>query len=100
MLKKLAIIGLSALVLGGCTLQGVKNSLMGTGSAATDTQTGANMTTSTSPTTTPAPTSATTPDAALQQANPSTSPQNDDKSLETDVNNTNVVKEDFSNLGQ
>lgn len=76
MLKKLAILTCSAFFLGGCSLQNIMN----LGDAAQDTQS-------------PMP----SPDAQLQ-AMPSTAPSNDDASLETDINNTTILNEDFSDL--
>lgn len=90
MFKKLAILSLSTVILGGCSLQ----TMVKTNDAAKDSQSPAPAMTK------PEATVTTSPDAALLQANPSTSPANDDKSLETDINNTNVVKEDFSDLNQ
>ena len=80
MLKKLAILTCSTILLGGCSLQNIMN----LGNAAKDTQS-------------PEATVTTSPDAQLQ-AMPSTAPSNDDKSLETDINNTTILDEDFSDL--
>lgn len=76
-MSKLLIIFVSALILGGCSL---KQYLPGMGNAAKDQQTGgAKMTVSDSPA-------------------PSLQTQNDETSLETDLNNTVIVEEDFSDL--
>ncbi len=88
MYKKIAIIGISALLLGGCTL----TDLFKTNTAVNDVA---------SPmpaaTTTPAPSPSEDPEL---KAIPSTTPANDDKSLETDINSTTILKEDFSNLNK
>lgn len=83
MLKKLALITISSLLLGGCTLldslrqsdaaQDVKPAIVATP--------------------TPLPSS----DSALQ-AMPSTAPGTDVTSLETDINSTVILDEDFSDL--
>lgn len=89
MIKKIAILSLSAALLGGCTLADV----LKPNNAATDVQS--------SPTavSTPAPSPVVSapPDPELQ-AMPSTTTGTDDKSLETDINNTKVLNEDFSNI--
>ncbi len=84
MLKKLAIISASALLLGGCTLGDV----IKTGDAANDEQ---SMAVATS---TPAPAK---PDQELEVI-PSVSTSSDMSSLETDINNTKVLQEDFSDI--
>ena len=89
MLKKIAIITLSAFALGGCTVP----SFFTGSNAAIDTQQNA----LTSPSPVPAATITTSPDAELQ-AMPSTSTSNDPKSLEKDINNTQILPEDFSNI--
>ncbi len=80
MLKKLALLTLTTVFLGGCSFQNILN----TGNAAKDTQS-------------PAPTVTTSPDAQLQ-AMPSPAKNNDEKSLESDINNTTILDEDFSDL--
>lgn len=89
MLKKLALIGLGATILGGCAL----TSSLSQNNAAVDTQPGSVVTA----TSTPVPTPTTSPDAALQ-AMPSTTTANDTTSLEKDINNTQIAPEDFSNI--
>lgn len=84
MLKKLAIISASALLLGGCTLGDVFK----TGDAARDEKT---MAVATS---TPAPVK---PDQELEVI-PSVSTSTDITSLEADINNTKVLEEDFSDI--
>jgi len=88
MIKKLALIALSAVLLGGCTL----STALKTDNAATDAQ----------PTPTPATTMATPTPMASQdtslEAMPSTSTSTDVDSLESDINNTKVLDEDFSDL--
>lgn len=84
MYKKLLIVGLSAILLGGCTLTDVfKNN-----QAAEDSKPISSMTPSPSPSAI---------DTELQ-AVPSTSTSSDVDSLETDINNTTILKEDFSDL--
>lgn len=85
MLKKIAFIGVSALLLGGCTL----TDIFKTNNAAKDSK---SLVVATS---TPAPTSS--PDTNLD-AIPSTSTSTDVSSLETDINNTKILDEDFSDL--
>jgi hypothetical protein len=84
MLKKLAIISVSALLLGGCTLGDVFK----TGDAARDEK---SMAVATS---TPAPAK---PDQELEVI-PSVSTSTDTSSLEADINNTKVLEEDFSDI--
>ncbi len=84
MIKKFAIISISALLLGGCTLTDVFK----TDNAAKDVKS------EVVATATPAPSS---PDTNLQ-AMPSTSSQSDVTSLETDINATTILEEDFSDL--
>lgn len=84
MVKKLAIITLSAILLGGCTL----TDAFKTGDAAQDIKS------EVVATSTPAPAS---PDPELG-AMPSTSALSDDKSLETDLDNTKILDEYFSDL--
>lgn len=84
MLKKLALITLSAALLGGCTLGNV----LKTNNAAFDEKPG-------SPTSSAAPTA--TPDTSLESM-PSTTTGTDDASLETDINSTTILDEDFSDL--
>ena len=78
--------GISAILLGGCTL----TDLFKTNTAVNDVA---------SPipfaTTTPAPSPSEDPEL---DAMPSTTSTSDDKSLETDINNTVILKEDFSNI--
>lgn len=84
MIKKLAIISLSAVLLGGCNLTDIFQS----GNAAKDSQ----------PviiTSTPIPTSS--PDSSLE-AMPSTSASDEVTSLETDITNTVILDENFSDL--
>jgi hypothetical protein len=91
MFKKIALISLGSVLLGGCSLP----SFLSQNNAAVDTQPGSTVTT----TSTPVPTASvtTSPDAALQ-AMPSTSTTNDAASLEKDINNTQITPEDFSNI--
>lgn len=86
MYGKIAIVGVSALLLGGCTLTDVFK-----------TNTAVNDVASPMPvaTTTPAPSPSEDPQL---KAMPSTTSASDDKSLETDINNTTILKEDFSNV--
>ncbi|MFH2085647.1 MAG: hypothetical protein ABII21_02605 [bacterium] len=84
MIKKLALLSISALLLSGCTLG---NSLK-TSDAAQDSLPEAVMT---------SPTPTTVPDPELQEM-PSTSTTTDETSLETDINNTKILDEDFSDL--
>lgn len=74
------------MLLGGCTL----GNLLKTNDAATDVKPGTPIAT-----TTPAPT--TSPDVSLK-AIPSTTTATDVTSLENDINNTQVLDEDFSDL--
>lgn len=83
MYKKIAILGISALLLGGCTLRDVFK----TGTAVKDEMTA----------TTTSPTPVATPDAALQ-AMPSTTTSTDVDSLEKDINNTKILDEDLSDM--
>lgn len=85
MIKKLAILGISAILLGGCTFTDVFK----TDNAAQDEKPAVVATS------TPAPTP--TPDTQLQ-AIPSPLSGTDDASLETDINNTVILDEDFSDL--
>ena len=83
MIKKLAILGISAILLGGCTLtDAFKN-----GNAVQDEKPAVVATS------TPVP----TPDTQLQ-AIPSPAAGNDATSLETDINATTILDEDFSDL--
>lgn len=84
MLKKLAIISASALLLGGCTLGNVFK----TENAAKDEKP---MAVATS---TPVPVK---PDQELEVI-PSVSTSNDVSSLESDIDNTKVLEEDFSDI--
>jgi PBP1b-binding outer membrane lipoprotein LpoB len=86
MIKKIAVIAISAILLGGCTL----GDMLKTNEAASDMKPGAPIATST-----PAPT--TSPDVSLE-AIPSTSTSTDITSLEKDINNTKILDEDFSDL--
>lgn len=81
MLKKLAIISLSAVLLGGCTL----GEVFKTDNAAKDAKSDSVMT--------PSP----TPDSSLESM-PATSASDDVTSLETDINATTILDEDFSDL--
>lgn len=82
MVKKLAILAFSAVLLGGCTL----TDTFKTGDAARDIKPEAVATS------TPA-----SPDTSLE-AIPVTSTLSDDQSLETDIGNTKILDEDFSDL--
>jgi hypothetical protein len=84
MINKLAIITISALLLGGCTLGDVFK----TGDAAKDEK---SMAVATS---TPAPVRQ---DQELEVI-PSVSTGSDTSSLEADINNTKVLEEDFSDI--
>ena len=86
MIKKIAILALSTLLLGGCTLLDTFK----ISDAAKDEKPGSPIAT-----TTPAPTSS--PDTNLE-AMPSTSDATDLTSLETDINSTLILEEDFSDL--
>ena len=81
MFKKIAIITLSAVLLGGCTL----TDFLKPGDAAKDAKSDSVMT--------PSP----TPDAVIESM-PSTSTSDDTSSLETDINSTAILDEDFSDL--
>ncbi len=81
MLKKIVTITLSAALLGGCTL----GDLLKPGDAAKDAR--SDVVASPSP----------TPDTSLD-AMPTTSSGSDDASLETDINSTTILDEDFSDL--
>lgn len=83
MIKKIALITLSSLLLGGCTL----GNYLKPNEAATDAK---NIPVATA---TPVPTS----DQSLDSV-PATSSETDDTSLETDLNNTAILDEDFSDL--
>lgn len=91
MFKKFALIGLGAIILGGCAL----TSSLSQNNAAVDTQPETTVTA----TSTPVPTASvtTSPDAQLQ-AMPSTTTANDPASLEKDINNTQIAPEDFNNI--
>ncbi|MFZ2199196.1 MAG: hypothetical protein WAV40_00165 [Microgenomates group bacterium] len=83
MLNKLIIIGLTSLLLGGCTLS---NALDPSGAAKDDQST---------PTATPSP----SPQADKElEVMPDNSSGTDANSLEIDVNNTSILNEDFSDL--
>ncbi|MEI8232129.1 MAG: hypothetical protein WCG44_00115 [bacterium] len=84
MIKKIAIIAVSALLLGGCTLTDVFK----TSDAAKDQK-------PVVATSTPAPT--TSADISLE-AIPAPATATDVDSLEKDINNTKVLEEDFSDL--
>lgn len=86
MYKKLAILTLSAILLGGCTL----SSALKTSTAMTDSKLS-------SPTPTPTPRALEDSDPVLSSV-PPVSTSSDDKSLETDIGNTQILDEDFSNL--
>lgn len=83
MLKKVMIVTLASLVLGGCSLD--LKTLMGEGAVSDQQEAVA--------TATPGPTA----DPELQ-AQPSPGTGTDEKTLETDVNNTTILEEDFSDL--
>jgi hypothetical protein len=85
MIKKLAILALSSLVLGGCTL----TNIFSPNQAAQDAQS--------EPVATSTPAPVASPDTTLD-AIPSTSTSSDETSLETDINNTKILDEDFSDL--
>lgn len=84
MINKLAIITLSALLLGGCTL----NNIFKSSDAAKDEKSTAVATS------TPAPP---VPDQELEVI-PSVTTGSDTSSLEADINNTKVLEEDFSDI--
>lgn len=81
MIKKIIIISLSTVLLGGCTLSDVFN----TDNAAKDTKSESAMT--------PSP----TPDTFIESM-PATSTSDDLTSLETDISTTTILDEDFSDL--
>ena len=89
MFKKIAVISLASLVLGGCSLA----SLTKTDTAVSDQKPGDAM----MATSTPAPVVSPSPDPELQ-AIPSNGTGNDDKTLETDINNTTILDENFSDI--
>ncbi|MEI6690230.1 MAG: hypothetical protein WCL07_00610 [bacterium] len=89
MYKKIVIISLTSIILGGCSIVSNKE-------AATDV----------SPTTSPAPTPAPTiinpaaspiVDPELEKI-PNTSASTEINSIESDLNNTNILPEDFSDI--
>lgn len=87
MIKKILVLGISAILLGGCTL----TDAFKTGTASVDSK--PNLATS--------PTPSSTPMASVDgelKAMPSTNSQTDDQSLEVDINNTKILNEDFSDL--
>lgn len=83
MYKKIAVITLSAFFLGGCSL----TDLLKTNNAATDQQSQAVATS------TPAP----IPDPELDRM-PPTSTSSDTTSLETDINSTVILEDDYSDI--
>lgn len=85
MFKKIAFITLASLALGGCSLASL------TGNKAVSDQKDADMVA------TSTPTPAASPDSELS-AMPSPGTGNDDKTLETDINNTVILNEDFSDI--
>lgn len=85
MYKKIAILGISALLLGGCTLRDVFK----TGTAVKDEKTLS--------TTVSSPVPVATPDSSLE-AMPSTTTSTDVDSLEKDINNTKILDEDLSGM--
>lgn len=87
MLKKITILAISGLMLGGCTLTDVFK----VNNAANDTQT------SPVATTTPNPSPTATNDPELKTI-PSPGSGNDEKSLESDINNSVILNEDYSNI--
>lgn len=89
MLKKIAIITLASLSLGGCTLQ----DMFKTNTAVTDSKTDVVATSTPVPT----PPANEEPDEELDNMKP-TSSSTDATSLETDTNNTTILQEDFSNI--
>ena len=86
MFKKIGLIALAALALGGCSL----TAFTGTNTAVSDQKQSEVMATST-----PVPTAS--PDTQLQ-AVPATSSNTDAASLETDINNTTILNEDYSDI--
>lgn len=84
MYKKLAFIAISSLLLGGCTLT---DYLRG-GGAAKDVQNNQAEI---------APSPSLMPDKELEMI-PSSSSSNDETSLESDISNTVILEEDFSDL--
>lgn len=86
MFKKIAIVTLASLALGGCSL----NDYLPTNQAVTDEKK------EVVATSTPAP-SALQPDQGIDSMKP-TSSSTDVTSLETDINNTVILEEDFSDL--
>ena len=85
MLKKIMIVTLASLTLGGCSLD--LKTLMGEGAVSDQQEALA--------TATPAPTA----DPELgAMASPGTG--SDEASLETDINGTTILNEDFSDLGE
>ena len=87
MFKKLAIISLASLALGGCTL----GDMLQTNSAVMDEKQESVVATST-----PAPT-VMTPDKDLDSMKQNSS-STEVTSLETDINGTTIIQEDFSDL--
>jgi hypothetical protein len=81
MLKKLAIIGLTSMVLGGCTLTDSLKSGSAVSTKSLETQE-----------------SKPVVDDKELEIIPSTSKSTDSSSLETDIENTKILEEDFSNL--
>jgi len=85
MIKKLTGIALASLLLGGCTL----TDIFKPNEAVKDSQP------EVVATSTPAPVASSDPSL---DAIPKTSTSSDEKSLETDINNTVILDEDFSDL--
>ncbi len=80
MIKKIMLVFVTALLLGGCTLSDV----LRPNQAAKDEATASTL---------PSP----TPDQSLE-AMPATSDSSDTASLEADINNTTILEEDFTDL--
>jgi len=87
MFKKIAIVALTSLVLGGCTL----NDMLKPGSAVSDEKKESMVATST-----PAPTTMESDKELSSMKQNSTS--TDVTSLEADINGTTILQEDFSDL--
>lgn len=81
MLKKLTFIGLASVILGGCTLTDSLKSGSAVSTKSPDTQESKSVTI----------------DKELEVM-PSISTSTDTSSLETDIENTKILEEDFSNL--
>lgn len=86
MFKKIAILGSTAFLLGGCTLTDAFKLNNAARTEATPVAT-------TTPVPLPSPSPSEDPEL---KAIPSPTSANDEKSLETDINSTMILKEDFS----